>query len=262
MGHIRLGDLPRTRKWTQVVGLIEGGAGTAQIANATINAAETGLGFAAKDNGVIETIWLLTKLPLCARAENFAAALRDCGLSVSDSAGLVEIVGAMTDAIDAKMPNCEGRTDLGEMAQMAAAETLTQVIGERTKRLFDTTPDDVRQAFSQLATNKQFSIFAKDFFARFTNKCMNYFLSRALSHHVGEGQRFPTLTQQAEFTKALETHCREAARIVQEFSGGWFSKKNWETGGAISREDIAAFTGYAMTKLVSELKQGARPDVE
>ena len=91
---------------------------------------------------------------------------------------------------------------------------------------------------------------------------MNYFLSRALSHHVGEGQRFTTLSQQAEFSKALETHCRETARIVEEFSGGWFSKKNWETGGAISREDIAAFTGYAMTKLVAELKQGARPDVE
>jgi hypothetical protein len=260
MGHIRLGDLPRTRKWTQVVGLIEGGAGTAQIANATINAAEKGLGFAAKDNGVVETIWLLTKLPLAARSDDFAQALRDCGLSVSDSPGLMEIVGAVADTIDAKMPNCKGRTDLGEMAQMAAAETLTEVIGQRTTSLFGTTADDVQQAFSKLATNKQFSIFAKDFFARFTNKCMNYFLSRALPHNVGEGRRFTTLSQQAEFTKALETHCREAARIVEEFSGGWFSKKNWETGGAITREDIAAFTGYAMKKLTDELKQGARSD--
>jgi hypothetical protein len=118
----------------------------------------------------------------------------------------------------------------------------------------------VRQAFSKLATNKQFSTFAKDFFARFTNKCMNYFLSRALSHHVGEGQRFTTLSEQAEFTKALEIHCKEAARIVEEFSGGWFSKKSWDTGGDISRQDIAAFAGYAMTKLTAELKQGARSD--
>jgi hypothetical protein len=262
MDHIRLGDLPRTRKWTQVVGLIQGGAGTGQVANATINAAEGGLGIAAKDTGVVETIWLLTKLPLAAQSENFAAALRDCGLSVSDTPSLVEIVGAMTDAVDAKMPNNKGRTDLGEMAQMAAAETLTEVIGGRTKSLFGTTPEDVQQAFSKLATNKQFSIFAKDFFARFTNKCMNYFLSRALAHQVGEGQRFTTLSQQAEFSQALETHSREAAKIVEEFSGGWFSKKNWDTRGAISREDIAAFTGYAMTKLVAELKQGARSDAE
>ncbi|HEY7312719.1 MAG TPA: hypothetical protein VH643_25365, partial [Gemmataceae bacterium] len=112
MGHIRLGALPRTRKWSQVVGLIEGGAGTAQIANATINAAEKGLRSAAKEDGVVETIWLLTKLPLAARSEDFAQALHDCGLSVSDAPGLMDIVGAVTDAIDARMPNCKGRTDL------------------------------------------------------------------------------------------------------------------------------------------------------
>lgn len=262
MGHIRLGSLPRTRKWGQVVGLIGVGAGTAQVANATINAADAGLSFAAKDKGVVETLWLLTQLPLAARSDDFAAALRSCGLSVSDSPGLMEIVGAVSDAIDLKMPNCKGRTDLGEMAQMAAAETLTEVVGSRTKSLFGTTSEDVQQAFSKIATNKQFSTFAKDFFARFTNKCMNYFLSRAMAHHVGEGQRFTTLSQQAEFTRALETHCKEAARIVEEFSGGWFSKKNWETGGDISRQDIAAFTGYAMTKLTTELKQGAQPDGE
>jgi hypothetical protein len=262
MGHIRLGGLPRTRKWSQVVGLIKGGAGTAQIAKATINAAEKALGNAAKDDGVVETIWLLTKLPLAARSEDFAEALRQCGLWVSDSPGLMEIAGAISDTIDTKIPNCKGRTDLGEMAQMAAVETLTEVIGQRTRGLFGTTSDDIKQAFSKLATNKQFSIFAKDFFARFTNKCMNYFLSRTLSHYVGEGQRFTTLSEQGEFTKAFETHCREAARIVEELSGDWFSKKKWETRGAISREDIAAFTNLAMTKLVSDLKQGARPDAE
>ncbi len=144
---------PPPPKTTRPRRMDEGGAGTAQIANATINAAEKSLGFAAKDDGVVETIWLLTKLPLAARSEDFAQALRDCGLSVSDSPGLMEIVGAVADAIDAKMPNCKGRTDLGEMAQMAAAETLTEVIGQRTKTLFGTTSDDVQQAFSKLATN-------------------------------------------------------------------------------------------------------------
>jgi hypothetical protein len=257
MGHVRLGNLPRTRKWIQVVGLIGGGAGTVQIANATITAAEKGLSFAVKDKGVVETVWLLTQLPLAARSDSFAPALRDCGLSVSDSPGLMEIVGAVSDAIDKKMPNCKGRTDLGEMAQMAAAETLTEVIGAKTKSFFGTTSEDVQQAFSKLGTTKQFSTFAKDFFARFTNKCLDYFLSRAVAQHVGEGRRFTTLTQQSEFTRAIETHCREASRIVETFSGEWFSKTNWETKGDINREEVAAFTSHAMTKLVAELKQGA-----
>lgn len=259
MGHIRLGNLPRTRKWQQVVALIEGGAGTAQIANATITAAEKGLKLAAEDKGLVETIWLLTQLPLAARSDNFAQALQSAGLNVSDSPSLMEVIGAFSDAIDKKLANNGGRTDLGEMAQMAASETMAEVIGSRTQSLFGTTPDDVKNAFSKLATNKQFSTFAKDFFSRLTNKCLDYFVSRAVAHHVGEGRRFRTLAQQGEFTKALGTHSREASKIVEDFSGGWFSKTTWEKKG-ISRQDAAGFAHVAMKKIVAELKEGARTD--
>ena len=231
MGHHRLGPLAKTRKWNQVVGLIRGGAGAAQVANATTTAAEKELLKAGKDTGVVETVFLLMRLPLAARTEDFATALRECGLSVSDEPGLLEIVAAVTGAIDAKMPNCRGRTDLGEMAQMAAAETLTEAIGSRLQSLFDTTPGDVQQAFARLATSKQFGIFAKDFFARFTHKSLDYFLSKTLPEQVGEGERFRTLGQQAEFTKALDLHCRETAKIVEAYAGDWLMKHNWEQGG-------------------------------
>jgi hypothetical protein len=259
MGHIRLGNLPRTRKWQQVVALIEGGAGTAQVANATVTAAEQGLNLAAEDKGLVETIWLLTQLPLAAKSTNFADALRNSGLDVSDSPSLLEVVGAFSDAVDRRLANNGGRTDLGEMAQMAASETMTQLIGSRTQNLFGTTPGDVKSAFSNLATNKQFRIFARDFFARLTNKCLDYFVSRAVAHNVGEGRRFRTLAQQGEFTKALGMHSSEASRIVEEFSGGWFSKTNWEKKG-ISRKDAAGFAHVAMKKIVAELKEGARTD--
>src|SRR5829696_2497208 len=108
MGHVRIGELPRTRRWVQVVDLLGHGASTAQIANATLLAAEAGLRRATQDTGVIETVWLLTRLPLAARSGDFVASLRDCGMNVSDSPGLVEFVGSVTAAIDAKMPNCKG----------------------------------------------------------------------------------------------------------------------------------------------------------
>jgi hypothetical protein len=84
-------------------------------------------------------------------------------------------------------------------------------------------------------------------------------VSRAVSHHVGEGRRFRTLAQQGEFTKALGTHSQEASKIIGEFSGGWFSKTNWEKKG-ISRQDAAGFTHVAMKKIVAELKEGAQAD--
>lgn len=262
MGHTRLGELPRTRQWGEVVGLLACGAGTAQVANATITAAERGLNLAAEDKALVESVWLLTQLPLAAKAKDtktFVKALRDAGLKVSDAPGLMEVVGAFSDAVDARVANNGGRTDLGEMAQMAASETIAKELSSRTQSLFGTQPQDVQEALRGLATSKNFSAFTRQFFARITDRCLNYFLSRAVSHHVGEGQRFATLAQQSEFSKALGVHCREASQIVEEFSGGWFSKTNWEKGG-ISREDARGFTHVAMRKLVDELKAGARSD--
>ena len=43
MGHIRLGTLPRTRRWIQVLDLIGEGAGTPEVAVATIDASKQGL---------------------------------------------------------------------------------------------------------------------------------------------------------------------------------------------------------------------------
>ncbi len=261
MGHLRLGELPRTRKWQQVVGLIEGGAGTAQIANATISAAEKGLNLAGNDEGLVETIYLLTQLPRAARSDDFAGALREAGLDVGNSPTLLEVVGAFSDAVDHRLARNGGRTDLGEMAQMAAAETLNRVIGERTQSLFGTTAEDVQRELGRLATNRQFSIFSREFFGRLTERCLDYFLSRALTHHVGEDKRFATLNQQSEFTSALGVHCNEASKIVEEFAGGWFSKTNWEKGG-ITRKEATGFAHVAMKKITAELKQGARSDAE
>lgn len=116
MGHTRLGEIPRTRKWQQVIAFMEGGAGAAQLANATLSAAENGLKLATEDKGLVETIWLLTQLPLAARTDDFTGTLRKAGLNISDSPSLMEIVGALSDAIDARLSNNNGRTDLGEMA--------------------------------------------------------------------------------------------------------------------------------------------------
>jgi hypothetical protein len=256
MGHIRLGALPRTRKWAEVVALIACGAGAVQVANAAIRAAERDLG-RAKDEA--EVVWLLTQLPLAARPDPFAKSLRRSGPAVSDEPGVMEVIAAFADAVDGRLANNRGRTDLGEMAQMAAAETLAADVGERTRTMFGTSPEEVRAAFADPGTVKQFGAFARRFFARLTAKTLDYFLSRVLMGPVGDGLRFVTLAQQAAFTDALETHCREASAIVERFAGEWLSKTNWENKG-IDRDAAARFAAYALDKLVADLREGAQPD--
>jgi hypothetical protein len=135
MGHTRLGRLPRTKKWQEVVGLVGAGADTADIAAATLEASKLGLEDAARDPALLHSFWLLTQLPLCARKADLVAELAKIGVSTTGEATLMELVGGLSDAVDAHVYRVGGRTDLGEMAQMGAAETLTSVLGQRTTSL-------------------------------------------------------------------------------------------------------------------------------
>jgi len=62
----------------------------------------------------------------------------------------MEVVGAFSDAIDRRVSNDGGRTDLGEMAQMPASETMSKVVGERTQSLFGTRSCPVRGQIAEV----------------------------------------------------------------------------------------------------------------
>jgi len=177
MGHIRLGELPRTRKWDEVVELIKRDGDAATVAAAALDAAGKGFKQASEDEGLGRATWLLTQLPLAARDPDYLARLRAIGLSVEGAPGLIELVAAFTDAVDDQMRRAGDRTDLGEMAHMAAAETLTKMLGERSRSLFGTAPMDVQRELAALATTKQFGTLARDFFARLTRRYLTFFLT-------------------------------------------------------------------------------------
>src|SRR3984957_7242825 len=100
MGHIRLGTLPKSQKWNQVVSLIAGGADVSRIVAASADAAEHGLERASHDEGLVHAFWLLTQIPQAARQPNFSERLWELGLTVSSEPTLLEIVAAFTRAVD------------------------------------------------------------------------------------------------------------------------------------------------------------------
>lgn len=258
MGHTRIGTLPDTHRWRAVVGLLsdeEADAGA--VASATMNAAERGLRLAATDEGLRHAIWLLSHLTLAAREQDFKAALNGLGLRVRQEPSVFSIVGAFSDAMDRHLRTTASRTDIGEMAQMAAAETLAQLCTRESQTLFGPTPESVQSAVRGFSTRNGFAALAHEFFSRLTNKYLTYHLSREISNHVGPNKRFRDPREHSQFLANLDTHCRQAALIVRDFAGGWHSKANYEDG--ISPIKARNFAWAAMKKLRAELKiRGAR----
>ena len=251
MGHQHLGTLPRSKKWRDVIDLISGGADIQHVAAATSHAAERQIINASNDPAVTRAFWLLTQIPLAARTEDFPGELTRLGIAVGDAPTLIEIATAMGSAIDEHVARMRGRTDLGEMAQLAVIESLHAVAGRELSDLFGAGPARAKTVLAGLATVTQFAVLARDFFSRLLRRQLSYFLSRELPNHVGVNSRFQTIRQHRDFEAALDLHCREASRVIKEFSGEWFSKTNYE--GGIDEAAAGRFAHVAFEKLRKEL---------
>ena len=252
MGHVRLGVLPKSREWTQVVELLAKGSDVAELAAAVAIAAENELISARGDPVLGNTVWLLAQLPLAARTDRFASELVALGFPPGSEQTLLNIVAGFSSAVDNQISNNAGRTDLGELARQAASESLATLVGAQMPGLFGASPADLRIELGKFATKDRFSVLARDFFSRLTLKTLDYYLSRVLANHVGPDRALVSLQQQEQFRNALERHCRETSLIVEQFAGGWFSKANYQ--GRLTRESAQSFSDYAVKKMRDELR--------
>jgi len=259
MGHVRLGILPKSRKWNQLVNELRLGADIDQIAASAANAAEASLQAASNDPAFLHAFWLLTQVPLAARGPEFAQNLRRLGLEIRNQPGLMDVAAAISSAVDRHAREQGRRTDLGEMAQMAAVESLTALVGPNLPSLFEPNAGEVQREIGRFAGGDRFSKLAREFFARLTQRSLDYYLSRELSNHTGAGERFGDDAARSQFDDALDRHCREAARIVEAFAGGWYGKNVYQSSG-LTPEAIRRFAPVAFKKIRAELRK--RRDAE
>ena len=259
MGHNRLWRLPGSAKWQHVVALLDDNANLNAIASASADAAEQDLSAAANDHGLTHAFWLLTQLPIAAGQENFVDHLRRIGVAVADQPSLLGLAGALSRALDGHLATRGGRTDVAEMAQNAAVESLTALVSPDLPGLFRPTAEDLQAALRRLRNPDRFSVLAREFFSRVVRKNLGYFLGRELSNHVGPGAKFESIDHHAAFNDALDFHCREASRIIKEFASGWYGKRLFLEND-ITPERATAFTHIAFRKLRSELRRKRNAD--
>lgn len=251
MGHFLLGRLPDTPKWTHVVDLIASGADAPAVAFAVLSASKKELETAAQDPILGYTTWLLTQVPLAAKGQESFEELRAKGLHLFHKPTFMEVVGAFTETVDAYADQRKRGSDVGEIAQLSAVESLTSLIGEKIGSLFEATPEDVQKALRSFATKKNFSLLTQEFFTRFLRRYLSYFLSRELSNHVGPNRRFTNIYEHLEFNRALDLYCWQVTKIVNKSAGGLFSEAKSE--GGITLEKARIFTYDSLKKIRNEL---------
>lgn len=258
MGHIRLGTLPRSKKWREVVELLESDAPLDLVAEAAAKASERDLARASKDPLFQFVSSLLVRLPLLARAPGFEDALAELGVGENALGSVTGLLAGLELAIERNSFYQTTGSDAGLLAKTALLESLSVQLRDRLPTLFEPTPEEIRGALGSFASGNHFAMLARDFFARLTYRSLDYYLSRELANHTGPDKRFANDAQRIAFEQALAQHSYEASRIVQEFAGGWFGKTVWQKR-SLDQAAIDRFTQYAFKKMRSEL--GRRRDV-
>ena len=263
MGHTRLGAIPKTRKWNELVEQVAGlgltgnipaaSARIDAIAAQTLDAVQTVLYRATEDSGVCYTFYLITQLALASRTPDWEKSLGDHGIRLSQVGSVFDFTSEVQDAIDRYISqNPSGATDLSEIAQQSAGEAITSLAGSRTASLFGGDSADVQKAIRSLSTKKGFGELGQRFFGRFLARFLNFYLSRVTAATLGS-PRLKDLGDVAEFNRALQTHCDQSARIVRDFCGEWYSKTEYQKG--IDLESTARFVAVALKKLRNEFEQ-------
>lgn len=254
MGHTVVARLPLSRRWRAVVALLQLPRLDAPgVAGATALAAERRLRQLGRDPSLAYCFWLLTRLASAARGPDFLDAVARLGIPARPDDTALQFVARVADRTRVELDGHPEAGPFGEMAALALRRALAETVGAEGRSLFGSSLEDLEGAFRRHASDRQFGELAGRFFGDFMARALRFYVDRELPHAVGGGG-LPTVGASADFATALDLHARQTARAVEVFAVGWYGKKNWETLGAIGREDAQGFVAHALPKLRKALE--------
>jgi len=253
MGHYRLGNLPHTEKWKEVIGLLMQGADLSELANASFDASLTGLNRVASDPGFLKILNSIIELAAASRESDLKTSFYKAGVEEGSQTSSFAFISQIANNLSNQLDQIYPRSDVGKIAQDAILISLSRQIKGKTKSLFGD-PENIKSLSESFRGNK-FKLLMHDFYSGFMSKYLSYHLSREIPHHVGNNKRFGNLDDHTEFTNHLDLYCRQTVRITDDFTPGWVGKAIYED--KVGPEAVSRYAHVAFEKLISEFKRSA-----
>jgi hypothetical protein len=255
MGHNRLARLPATRFLPEIVRyLVVGGTPTADLVVGITEFGRDALDQAKADAVFVEAVWLLIRLPQAAASDKFADALYDLGVGGSPPASVADVLVVFDDALEQIQHRSASSTDLGELARRAGGAALAEALNDSLP-MWSPSPLDVQAALASLKDTRKFADLAQDFYSRFVEKVIHYFIDRNLPDLVGPERVARSVNDLLAYNVSLRCHCDEAAVIMRNFARDWLGKNVFHEGKEITRDHARRFSAYAVQKINSELQR-------
>ena len=258
MGHTIIGDLPKSQRWQVVATLLQSPeVDPADVAAATVAAAERRLVTLRRDPSLTYGFWLLTRLASAARGPDFLTDVAQLGVPAQPDDTVLTFIARVHDHARVELNRYPESGPYGEIASLALRGALAETVGTAGRSLFGSSLEDLEGAFRRHSTAAQFGELAHRYFTVVYARTLRFYVDRALSTSIRPGGGLASVADARAFGEALDRHARQSARIVERFGAEWFVKHHWGSDGAISREEAGRFTAHALTKLRKELLRDA-----
>jgi hypothetical protein len=257
MGHVRVGRLPKRRGWEEVLSALstnEQSEGT--LVAATARAAKIVLSDARHQGGLVSALFTFLELASASRVERIADYVRQRGAIVPEAPTGLALIRAISDLLQREIRRKGAQTLFDQIAVETFNAVFLRAVQEESRTLFGCTANTVRDALRKLSTKTRIASLGRQFFSEYTYRALRMALERELGRTVGGNGRFTTSAEVAEFDERLKAYCWDISKIVEEFSGGWYSKVVWQQ--RLTLDEVRGFTSYAIEKLLSELSRSRR----
>lgn len=257
MGHERVGTLPKTQKWRNVVGQIAtvggaGGSDVADIAASTTQNVRSRLRRVHLDPGVKAAFEFLVMAAVASRSADPRRELSELGVDIPDEPNAF----SFAKAASLWLARHRGSPEYGRIARGAASDAIAAWYRRNQtgqERLFGS-QNDPYEVWRQASNGTGFCELSRLFFAGFTERYLKYFLEREASEVSGGLAERDLFEERLEgHVDEVSQHAFETARIAQSFAAGWFNNNAREH--VPDQEAMERFLRRAFGKIRDELSR-------
>ena len=257
MGHERVGALPHSKRWRDVVTQMAESSGStddaAAIASATLQNVRAQFRKIHSDDGVVAAFQFLVALTKSASRPDLGEASFSPSVDFEGSPSTLRLIAQLRSWVEAQ----EGSREYADIAAKASADAISLWSAQQGMQgsLF-TGPVDSRDIWQRADNGAGFCEVSRLFFCKFTERYLNYFLEREASASMASiPERDRLASHLRDHIDGVSRFAFETSRITQSFAAGWFN--NYARDNYPSKDESRGFLYVAFGKMREELMREA-----
>jgi hypothetical protein len=256
MGHERLGVLPKSRKWRQLIDDL-GKPGlsskdTAIIASRTLENVRKRYEKIADDHGVQAALKFLVAFSVYSNKDHPRKALEEIGINIPHEPTPLSV----TKAAHIWIEKNQSFPEYARLAQYATGDALMIWYDEQKESkqpdLFIKNGTTTYKIWSKASSGSGFCELSRLFFAKLTERYLKFFLEREATAAISDLNNRDTFQSNlSNHIDSISKHAFESSKITQSFAAGWFNKHAKDK--LPTNEALKIFLSYSFEKMREEL---------